>query len=51
VYFTGDALQAAALLQNLLRPGDTVLFKGSRAVTLESALAWVTDHPPDGPAV
>jgi UDP-N-acetylmuramoyl-tripeptide--D-alanyl-D-alanine ligase len=51
VYFTGDALEAAALLQNLLRPGDTVLFKGSRAVKLESTLARVMDRPEDGPAI
>jgi UDP-N-acetylmuramoyl-tripeptide--D-alanyl-D-alanine ligase len=39
VYFVEDARAAAALLKELLRPGDTVLFKGSRAVKLETALA------------
>jgi UDP-N-acetylmuramoyl-tripeptide--D-alanyl-D-alanine ligase len=31
----GDANEAAALLSELLQPGDTVLVKGSRAVALE----------------
>ena len=35
-YAVGDAGEAAALLPELLRPGDTVLVKGSRGVGLEA---------------
>ncbi len=33
---TADAAEAAALVQDLLEPGDTVLVKGSRGVGLEA---------------
>ncbi|MBI1354409.1 MAG: UDP-N-acetylmuramoyl-tripeptide--D-alanyl-D-alanine ligase [Acidobacteria bacterium] len=39
VKFFEDADQAGAALRGLLQPGDTILFKGSRGVGLERALA------------
>jgi UDP-N-acetylmuramoyl-tripeptide--D-alanyl-D-alanine ligase len=41
-HWVADAEAAAALLQELLEPGDMVLIKGSRAVGLESVAANLT---------
>lgn len=41
-HWVADAEAAAALLQELLEPGDMVLVKGSRAVGLESVAANLT---------
>ncbi len=40
--FYRDAREAGQFLKNSLRPGDVVLFKGSRGVRLEEALEAVT---------
>jgi UDP-N-acetylmuramoyl-tripeptide--D-alanyl-D-alanine ligase len=41
-HWVADAEAAAALLEELLEPGDMVLVKGSRAVGLESVAANLT---------
>ena len=45
VKFFADAEQAGKALRDVLRPGDTVLFKGSRGVGLERALALAATQP------
>jgi UDP-N-acetylmuramoyl-tripeptide--D-alanyl-D-alanine ligase len=41
-----DPAHAARLLEELIRPGDVVLVKGSRAVGLELVCRTLTAHPP-----
>lgn len=38
LHFAADAMQAGELLAHMVKPGDVVLFKGSRGVKLELAL-------------
>jgi UDP-N-acetylmuramoyl-tripeptide--D-alanyl-D-alanine ligase len=46
VHSLGDAVEAGAWLVKEVRPGDVVLFKGSRAAGVERALAGLVAHRP-----
>jgi UDP-N-acetylmuramyl pentapeptide synthase len=43
VDFVDSPEEAVSLLERLLRPGDAVLFKGSRAVGLDRAVEALAD--------
>ncbi len=42
----GDAAEALVILRRVLRPGDTVLVKGSRALELERVVVALTRAEP-----
>ena len=44
-FFFDDPAQAGQLVAELLRPGDAILFKGSRGVRVERALERFLAHP------
>jgi UDP-N-acetylmuramoyl-tripeptide--D-alanyl-D-alanine ligase len=47
VFFFPESEQAGAFLRVLVRPGDAILFKGSRGVHLERALTALTQEQQD----
>jgi UDP-N-acetylmuramoyl-tripeptide--D-alanyl-D-alanine ligase len=47
IHAVADAVQAAALLPSLLRPGDAVLVKGSRGMRLEQVAQLLSGATPD----
>jgi UDP-N-acetylmuramoyl-tripeptide--D-alanyl-D-alanine ligase len=43
-HLVADASEAAALVRDLIEPGDVVLLKGSRSVGLERVASTLTDR-------